>query len=79
MSEWKAFRRNPDGGEPIPIPPPTEAQQRSREEKPSNPVMLATKEDRADQPKLSKSQWIAQSVKMLAGSVLERDQRGKPE
>jgi hypothetical protein len=30
--------------------------------------LMATKEDRADQPKLSKSQWIAQSVKMLAGS-----------
>jgi hypothetical protein len=32
MSEWKAFRLNPDGGDPIPIPPPTEEQQRSMEE-----------------------------------------------
>ncbi len=32
MSEWKAFRMNPNGGDPIPIPPPTEEQQRSMDE-----------------------------------------------
>ena len=32
LRQIRAFRLNPDGGDPIPIPPPTEEQQRSIDE-----------------------------------------------